>query len=185
MNEIINKTDKVKVREKLIEKYYEYYYAIDVKTPNHAQIEELKRFIEEYPAFVWGETANLTNKVIKDYFAVTARKNFIKVVLEESMKMIKDELKYETSSIIEKMIIDSIVISWVQLQHMEGSFTKSLYEKDCTFNERKQWDSLLSSAHKRYLRAIDSLVRLRKTGVNLQINIATNVGTQKVQQKVK
>ena len=101
------------------------------------------------------------------------------------MKIIKDQLNYDTSSIIEKMIIDSIVVSWVQLQHFEGLFTKGLYNEKVTFEELKIKDYLLSSAHKRYLRAIDSLVRLRKTGVNLQINIATNVGTQKVQQKVK
>ena len=185
MNEIVNITDKEKVKEKLIQKFYEYYYAIDPKTPNQAQIKELKRFIEEYPAFIWEETANLTNIVIKDYITGTSKNKVFKAVLEESMKIIKDQLNYDNSSIIEKMIIDSIVVSWLQLQHMEGTFTKSLYDQGFDGKEKKFWDQLLTSAQKRYLRAIDSLVRLRKTGVNLQINIASNVGTQKVQQKVK
>jgi hypothetical protein len=185
MNEIIDITDKEKIRGEITQKYLEYYYTNDANTPNHVQLEELRNLIQKYPAFLWEDTANLTNRIIKDYIEAYGYNMTRRAILEETIMSIKTQLNYEASTIIEKMVIDSIAVSWLQWHHIETTFTESLYQQGFDEKEKKFWDQLLNSAQKRYLRAIDSLTKIRKTGVNLQINIAQNVGTQKVQQKVK
>jgi len=185
MNEIIDINEQESIKNLLNQKFLEYHYAIDASTPNHAQLEEFQNLIQKYPAFLWEDTANLTNRIIKDYLEDSGHDMTLRTLLSESIKSIKTQLNYETSTIIEKMVIDSITISWLQLQHMEAIFTKSLHSQAFDQKEEKFWDQLLTSAQKRYHRAIDSLVKLRKPGVNLQINIATNAGMQKIKQNVK
>jgi hypothetical protein len=186
MNEIIDMNEQESIKKLLNQKYLEFHYAINSNPPSHVQLEEFRNLIQKYPAFLWEDTANLTNRIIKDYLEDSGHDMTFRTLLSESIKNIKTELNYATSTIIEKMVIDSIAVSWVQLHHMEAIFTKSLYNKQ-SFDQKEEkfWDQLLTSAQKRYHRAIDSLVKLRKPGVNLQINIATNAGMQKIKQNIK
>lgn len=185
MNEIIDINEQESIKKLLNQKYLEYYYSNTASTPNHTQLEEFRDLIQKYPAFLWEDTANLTNRIIKEYLQDSGHDMTLRTLLSESVKNIKTQLNYEASTIIEKMVIDSITVSWLHLQHMEAIFTKSLNSHAFDDKDMKFWDQLLTSAQKRYHREVDSLVKLRKPGVNLQINIATNAGMQKIQQKIK
>lgn len=42
------------------------------------------------------------------------------------------------------------------------------------FKNAAYWERRLNSAHRRYLRAIETLAKIRKQGLAVQVNIAVN-----------
>ena len=179
MNELVETKILDSDKERIRQKFKELFKNVALDSPNPDQVEELKQFIQENPS-IFRETYNFSNMVVDNLLSLPEMNQTLRAVIKESLKDIKNQFGYSSSSIIEKMVIDSIIVSWVRLQYLELVFTKAFFGKEFSIQSKKQYDNLLNSAHKRYLRSIDSLVRIRKIGVNLKINIANNVGTQNV-----
>lgn len=85
---------------------------------------------------------------------------------------IQYDLEYHTATSIERLLIEQIVVCWLQLSlaqfHYTGRINKVLEVKEGVY-----WDKHLTAVHGRYLRAIESLTRIRRLsrGTPVQINI--------------
>lgn len=93
---------------------------------------------------------------------------------------IKNSMSYEHSTIIEKMLIENIIITWLRYQWTEFQLTTRM-DRDVSMSVVAWWEKRTSAAQRRYLRAIETLARVRKLARNtpaLQVNIATEGGQQ-------
>ena len=87
---------------------------------------------------------------------------------------------YEHSPIIEKMLIENIIITWLRYHWTEFQLTTRM-DRDVSMSVVAWWEKRTSAAQRRYLRAIETLARVRKLARNtpaLQVNIATEGGQQ-------
>jgi hypothetical protein len=91
------------------------------------------------------------------------------------------QLGFDTAPPIERLLIDHILTVRVRLLHTELSYNSIVVGNSVTLPQGQYWDNLLSSAQARFLRAIESLARIRRLARNapaLQINIAQDGGKQ-------
>ena len=73
---------------------------------------------------------------------------------------------------LEQMLIENVLLSWLRLYLWDYLFTE-LDAGQMTLKKAAFWDKRISAAQRRYLRAIETLARVRKvTRQTLQINIA-------------
>ncbi|HAX97697.1 MAG TPA: hypothetical protein DCY12_02060 [Candidatus Atribacteria bacterium] len=184
MNEIIEIKGPDKDKKEIQKKFKELYKKASPDAPDPNAVEELKLFIQENPEIFW-ETYSLSNVVIDNLLTHPETDPILKMTIKETLTEIRNQLNYTNSTIIEKMVIDSILVSWVRTQYLELGYTNTFVNKASNDQTRKQFDQLLTAAQKRTLRGMEALARLRKTGGNLIINIANKVGTQNVQQNIK
>jgi len=183
MNEIVETHNPDKDREEKIRKLKELYKKITPDSPDPKAVDELRRFIQENADLFW-EKYSLSNDVILSLLKHPETDNKFKLTVLETLKEIKRQLNYENSTIIEKMVIDSILVSWVRYEFLELIYSSSFDKASITTQDRKHFDQLVTTAQMRMLRAQEALARLRKTGVNLKIRIANKVETQNVQQNI-
>ena len=80
---------------------------------------------------------------------------------------------------IEQLLIENIVTAWIRYQVIEYRFS-SIINGEHTLNEGEYWGKLLNHAQRRYLRAVETLARVRKiTRATFQVNIA-EAGSQQL-----
>lgn len=68
---------------------------------------------------------------------------------------------YANASPLERLLIDSIVLNWVRLHTVELRFEESR-KNDMTLSQIEQWERRLTLCQHRYLRAIESLAKVRR-----------------------
>jgi hypothetical protein len=81
---------------------------------------------------------------------------------------------YDHSSHLERLLIDHIVLCWLRLYDTELRYEAALKE-GMSLTLGTYWERKLSSNQHRYLRAVESLARMRKLMERtpaLQVNIA-------------
>jgi hypothetical protein len=149
------------------------------KKPNPKDLAELRKWINEFPE-LWRVVFD-TARVIEDNFI----KNMVQdkasiTAMQKNTDEIREGLAYNKSSIMEKMLIDNVIISWLGVQYANYQLTARLGE-----NEKivilEFWERRLTAAQHRYLRASETLARIRRlisTKPAVQVNIAAEGGQQ-------
>ena len=95
--------------------------------------------------------------------------------------ILKKKLGYDTSPPLEQLLIDHILTARLRVIHAENCYNTKVVNQDISFKTGEYWDNQLSSAHARYLKAVETLAKVRKMARNtpsLQINIAQDGGKQ-------
>jgi len=89
-------------------------------------------------------------------------------------------LGYFQASLLERLLIEQILVCYVNLYVLEIDSASKLCESHST-NTGLYWDRRLTGAQRRFTRACASLARIRKLSRNtpaLQFNIAASGGQQ-------
>jgi len=84
---------------------------------------------------------------------------------------LRDSLAYDESSGLERMVINNIILAWVRWQDCEWWYQNHM-ETQHTLPSGDYWERKLTLAQHRYLKAIETLARVRKLNINVQINMA-------------
>jgi hypothetical protein len=93
---------------------------------------------------------------------------------------LKRDFGYKMASPTERLLIDQILTTRVHLLHAEAVFSDKIMQS-LSFAAASYWQKFLSSAQRRYLRAIETLARVRRLARNgplFQVNIANAGGRQ-------
>ena len=99
------------------------------------------------------------------------------VPMQESLRVgiqvLEKELCHEEASLLERLLIREVLICWLDLYNVRETFICKTTGRHSVAHG-KYWDSRVSAAQRRYIRAIESLARVRKLANRqpLQINIA-------------
>lgn len=101
-------------------------------------------------------------------------------MLAEGDKL-KEELDYAAAPPLERLLIDHILTVRLRSIDAENRYNGNVVNQSVSLNVGVYWDNLLSSTQARFLRAIETLARVRRLSritPALQINIAREGGKQ-------
>jgi hypothetical protein len=166
--------DKSKINEflEVVDRAYK-------KKPSPKDLAELRKWIDEFPE-LWRVVFH-TARVIEDNFIKNMAQDKASVIaMQKNTEEIRAGFDYETSSMTEKMLIDNIIISWLAVQYANYQLTARV-GRDEKIVIIEFWEKRLTTMQRRYLRACETLTRVRRLlskRPEIQVNIAAQGGQQ-------
>jgi hypothetical protein len=127
---------------------------------NGPEVQELRKFIDEHPdmankhcVVAYSIRHSLMRKVSKE------PGNF--ELFEREYELRRNQLGWKDASPIEQLMIERIMLCWVRLlwtEHYNGSFM----QPSVPMRESEYADKQFTRAHSRYVKALESLAKLRQ-----------------------
>lgn len=129
--------------------------------PKESDMVALRAYFDEHPAFA--ASIGNTQKMIFNSILESAagESEFGRETMRRFIANMKTELGYQTSTFVEQMLIDEIAMRWLRLQVMENDHKNTTY-REHRFTEGMYYDKRLHLAQARYLKAIETLAKVRK-----------------------
>jgi hypothetical protein len=134
--------------------------ATNKENPKAADVKALRAELASNP-MLWrfaGNTARLASETIISRLDASA---LVKESTLRGMEEMRAELGYEAAPHLERLVIEQVVLCWVRLhiteiQHCQ--FTSGEH----TLTSGIYWDKRLTNAQRRFMRASESLAKVRK-----------------------
>ncbi len=135
--------------------------ATNKEKPNEKDVEALHKLFNEKPQ-IWQELTDLAesvqNRILSESFSSS-------VMLKESYKkrltLMRDNLGWSAASEIERILIEQVCLNWLRLNLIESlHFTKTTGSHSSEHGI--YWEKRLSGAQRRYLRACESLAKVKR-----------------------
>jgi len=98
--------------------------------------------------------------------------------LDQGADELRRELGYENASTIEQLLIDEIILEFLRKHQMQLWLTTLTTGTKAELRTIKKASELASAAQNRFNKAVQALTNLRKAGIKVQVNIATEGGKQ-------
>ena len=147
-----------------------------VEEPRAADVRALRKMLEVSPG-LWraiGDLAHVTQHTVMQSNSFGPG---LRTALEVGIKDIKREYGYEEARGLERMLIDQIVVTWLQLQRTQIRY-ESILQQDVSLPRADYWERRVNAANTRYLRACETLARIRKLSRPSAVQV--NIGRQQV-----
>lgn len=146
--------------------------------PKPEDVENLRRLAVQAPALLsaFSTTESIRQQIIEKNINGNSR-----AIMLAEVDVLKKQLDYDAAPPLERLLIDLILTLHIRVNHAEKGYNASVLNQSVTFLEAEYRDKLLSSTQARYLKAIETLARIRRLARNapaLQINIAHDGGQQ-------
>jgi hypothetical protein len=102
----------------------------------------------------------------------------VPLIWEEQADQTRDELGFESAPVLEKMMIEHIVLCWLRLAVAELQFS-AVMAHGGSLAQIEHHQRKVGAAQQRFTRGIESLARVRKLSrSSVQINVAAEGGQQ-------
>ncbi len=135
---------------------------------------ELRRLYDVHPR-IWQAQGQLATYAQNDLVEHINSSWSVKEAIRRTAADIRAQLGYDVATAIERLLIEQCVICWLRLQVQEMTYTAVMQsEKGVTLTKAEHEERMLSSVQARYLRAVETLARVRRL-LNLpapQVNIS-------------
>lgn len=132
--------------------------------PDSSEVRDLRRFLRNHPE-IWKQLGTLYDATFNDFLS----KEYIEPVTVElirpKLKELKQQLGYGNASTLERLIIEGIILAYLRWITTEFKYT-NLVNETHTFDSGLYWAKRLNNAQKAYLRACETLARVRKLSRN-------------------
>lgn len=139
--------------------------------PDKADLRELQARLDERPD-LWDNVFDLNDAVQEVVMLDVITRPAAKKALRANLKTIRAGLGYADAPQVERLLIESIVTAWLRLQRAELQYSQHT-NGDHSTREGDYWLQVLGAAQRRYLRAVETLARVRRiTRATVQINVA-------------
>lgn len=151
----------------------------DKKNPSTADIEALRAFLKRHPR-QWAIMGDLAKGAALQLIGGPDVPPFARESLTHDWHVLRDELGYQVAPPLERLLIEQVVLCWLRHNMLEFEHA-SVVNKGMSLTWGDFWDRRLAASQRRYLRACETLARVRKmvrTTPALQVNIATAGGQQ-------
>ena len=149
---------------------------VDRENPDPTAVEELRTALRTAPALsrILCDFAGINNeKVIESLVSGPVGRESLTAQVEA----MRDGLGYKTSPDLERGLIEHVVLCWLRVQKAEMVYSQA-QTVEMTLSKADWHERRLTAAHGRYMRACDSLARVRRMGRPSAFQI--NVGEQQV-----
>jgi len=142
----------------------------NTETPSPEDITALRKYLKTTPG-LWRHCGDLsavmTNAVIEGINGPAGLKESV----HAGRRVMRREFGYDTSPLLEQMLIDHLILCWLRLQMAEHRYTEFIKEGG-TLAQAEFWEKRLAAVQRRYLRAVETLARIRKLALpTIQVNI--------------
>ena len=98
-------------------------------------------------------------------------------VLTHTLQALRDDLGYRGASLLEQLLIEQVALAWLDYDTMVIRYARKTTESHTT-EAGLYWDRRLNSAQTRYLRAVETLARVRRLSRDTPLQV--NIGGQQV-----
>lgn len=99
-------------------------------------------------------------------------KTLVRESVDAGMEQIRRDLGHASASALERLLIEQVVTAWVRLGICELEYSQ-IHNGSLSLAKATYWNHALESAQRRYLRAIESLARMRRLKLPaVQLNVA-------------
>lgn len=144
----------------------------DKEKPTKEAQAELKQLLADVPD-VWviaGDVmGNTARKLISDLNATYA----VRASLEVGWRQMQVDMAHPGDGALEKMLVQQVALCWLKLAYTERHHEHYLTTGSTTVTQADFWERRLSAAQRRYLRACETLARVRRLQLPaVQVNIA-------------
>lgn len=147
----------------------------DVNKPNPKARQELQCLINksEIANAFMQKQESIYNVVLTNRIDKMDASDSFRTVMNFKCNQLKEDLGFETSNQLERLVIEQIVLCWfchheIELQHSR------FVSKPHNMKEGMYWERRLSYASRRYNKALELLSKMRKMKLVVQINNANN-----------
>lgn len=149
-------TEKIQATKK----NYDLFSATNKPNPKDEDKEALQKYFAEHPA-VCLEIADLSKRVQTQVIENLASSYLVQESYKKKLAAMRDELGWDNSSELERILIEQVCMNWLRLNYMESIHLSKTNESH-SHDTGIYWEKRLSGAQKRYLRACESLAKVRK-----------------------
>lgn len=153
--------------------------ATNKKNPTEEDKQKLREHLAERPE-IWEHIADLSGKVRDSILSSLASESFlVQESYRQKLTAMRDGLGWQNASEVEKILIEQICLNWLRLNFVEIVHREKT-AAGVTIDWGIYWDKVLDSAQKRYLRACESLAKVKKllAEANLREQQATTKRSQ-------
>jgi hypothetical protein len=152
---------------------------INIEHPDKEDIEALRNMLIEHPN-LWRVAGDLAYRSQCRLLCNTRITVIIREGVVAGLAAMRIELGYGDAPMLEQMLIQQLLLSWLRLNLWEDQLI-GIQSQGMSLDKANFWDRRLSAAQKRYLRACETLARVRRLArltPALQVNINTDSGQQ-------
>jgi len=146
---------------------------IDRAKPDREALAEFRAVLNDYPGLcvLLGDVAKYARDELVKRMA--GDQHSVRLSVEDKMQHLADELGYEDSLALERLLIENVVLCWMHYHDILRRYVVVTSES-IPLARADFWDRKLGRAHERYLRACGEFARVRKVLRPMQVNIGMN-----------
>ncbi len=134
---------------------------IDKGNPKPEDLKALSTELDKHPEF-YRSVGNLQDNIFSEILRESTSKSFfVKECAERYIEEMKAELGYHSSTFVEKLLIDEILMRWLRLQATDTGHKNATYQSH-SINTGIYHEKRLEAAQRRFLRSINTLAKVRK-----------------------
>lgn len=149
------------------------------KNPSTADIEALRAFLKRHPRQL-AIMGDLAKNAALQLIGGPDVPPFARESLRHDWHVLQDELGYQVAPPLERLLIEQVLLCWLRHNILEFEHA-SADNKGMSPTRGDFWNRRLAASQRRYLRACETLARVRKmvrSTPALQVNIAAAGGQQ-------
>lgn len=146
---------------------------VNAKNPTKAQLAELREALTTAPALV-KQIGDMSRQIKGMVIGNMAARPALRIAVEAKADSLTKELRAEGASPLEGLLIDQVVIAWLRWQRAELAYQQMFESQGVSAARASYLEKHLTATQGRYLRAIESLARVRRLlrRAPVQVNIA-------------
>lgn len=166
-------------REKASPEFFELVERCYKENPDDDDLNELAAWLDKNPD-LWSSVFDLARSVRVNLVKNMIPQRAARIGIRRNIVKLRRDMGYKDASTLEKLLIENVINTWLRYQWAEYRYT-SYSTGSHVMSQGKYWSGVLSACQRRYLRAVETLARVRKLTRNtpmLQVNIATESGQQ-------
>ena len=135
--------------------------ATNKEKPQTADLARLQQFLDARPelaAYTGDLAAQAMVQVLGN--AMPTRQGS-RLCAETFIEQMRDELGYAQASTVERSLIEHVCLCWARMYLCELRYEQNMQEA-LTLAQGEYWEKKLSANQRRYLRAVETLARVRR-----------------------
>jgi hypothetical protein len=145
---------------KIKKEHQELFKAINKPEPSEADKKLLQEHFTENP-HLWRQIADLSGRVEDSVIEKFSDSHLVRESYRLKLTAMRDSLGWNDSTEIEKILIEQVCLNWLRHNFLESVHFEKTHVSH-SIETGLYWDKILTGAQKRYLRACESLAKVRK-----------------------
>lgn len=139
---------------------FEILKATNKEKPARADVQRLETYLVKHPKDVvkLGDLANQAMTAVIDH---AFGQPSVSLPVAHYMARMRIDMRWDNSGIIERSLIDHVILCWLRLYTTELRYERNM-EEGLTLAQGEYWEKKLSANQRRYLRAVETLARVRR-----------------------
>jgi hypothetical protein len=176
---IINKLQKEILLKDEAKKFLDIIGKIDKEKPDAKDLREAENLVNSNPS-LWQVGLGYAGSLLEQFINKLNPNKAQQVLLKAEAMSLRENLGYYTADQSERLLIDHIIFCWAGMYFAEARVQHLLTGGEYSLRTGEYWQENLTLYQNRYLKAIETLARIRRLnkGMVFQVNIATEGGKQ-------